>query len=87
MDACICTYLTLSLPVTSTFLKEYLINFLMVTRLIDFVLAVLELLMFKVYGKFGISKIEFLNFSKTEKIKYSKAFCERLVSPKGQKFI
>ena len=41
----------------------------MVCRLIDFTLVVLELLMFKVCGIIGISKIEFYNFSGNERIK------------------
>ena len=51
MDTCTWKYLIVPLAVSSTFLKEYLRNFLVVTRLKKF--------MFKVYGKFGISKIEF----------------------------
>ena len=41
----------------------------MICRLIDFALVVLELLMFKVCGIIGISKIEFFNFSGTERVK------------------
>ena len=41
----------------------------MVCRLIDFALAVLKLLIFKVCVIIGISKIEFFNFSGTEKVK------------------
>ena len=41
----------------------------MVYRLIDFALAVLKLLMFKVCEIIGISKIEFSNFLGTERIK------------------
>ena len=37
-------------------------------RLIDFALVILTLLMFKVCGIIGISKIEFLNFSDNEKV-------------------
>ena len=47
----------------SMFLKEYSIGFLMMARFIDFVLAVLRLLMFKIYGNFGISKIKVLRYS------------------------
>ena len=50
-----------------TFFKEYSTSFLMVCRLIDFVLLVLKLLMFKVCVIIGISKMEFFNFSGTEK--------------------
>ena len=49
--------------------KEYSISFPMVCRLIDFALVVLKLLMFKVCGIIGISKIEFFNFSGTERVK------------------
>ena len=54
---------------TSTF-KEYLISFLMVCGSIDFAPVVLKLLMFKVCGIIGISKIEFFNFSVTERVKW-----------------
>ena len=62
---------TVSINVTrsGTFLKEYLISFLMVPSLIEFAILVLQLFMFKDYGNIGISKIEFLNFSGTEKVK------------------
>ena len=40
----------------------------MVCRLMDFAFVVLKLLMFKVCGIIGISKIEFINFSGTEKV-------------------
>ena len=39
----------------------------MVCRLIDFTLVVLKLLMFKVCGVIGLRKIDFFNFSGTEK--------------------
>ena len=51
-----------------TFFKQYSISFLMVCRLMDFAFVVLKLLMFKVCGIIGISKIEFINFSGTEKV-------------------
>ena len=41
----------------------------MVFRLVDFSLLVLKLLMFQVCGNIDISKIEFLNFSATERFK------------------
>ena len=41
----------------------------MLSRLIDFPLVVLKLLMFKVCVIIGISKIEFFNFSGTERVK------------------
>ena len=44
----------------------------MVCRLRDFALVVSKLLMFKVCVIIGISKIEFLNFSGTERIKQNK---------------
>ena len=40
----------------------------MVSRLIDFALVVLELLMFNVSGIISILKIEFFNFSSEEKV-------------------
>ena len=40
----------------------------MISRLIDFALVVLKLLMFKVCGIIGISKIEFFSFSGTERV-------------------
>ena len=55
------------------FFREYSISFLMVCRLIDFAIMVLKLLMFKVCGLIGISKINFFNFSGTQRVKhYSK---------------
>ena len=41
----------------------------MVRRLIGFAFVVLKLLVFKVCGIIGISKIEFFNFSDTERVK------------------
>ena len=58
-----------TLPLPRTFFKEYSISFLMVCRLIDFALVVLELLMFKVCGIIGISKIQFFNFPGNERVK------------------
>ena len=40
----------------------------MICRLIDFALVILELLMFKVCGVNGISKIEFFNFSGNKRV-------------------
>ena len=50
-----------------TFFKEYLIRFLMISRLIGFALAFLQLFMFKVRGVIGISKIDFFSFSERTK--------------------
>ena len=52
-----------------TLFKEYSTSFRMICRLIDFGHVVLKLLMFKVCLIIGISKIEFLNFSGTERVK------------------
>ena len=41
----------------------------MILWLIEFALVILQLLMFKVYGNFGISKIEFFKFSNNENLK------------------
>ena len=54
---------------TSMFFKKYSISFLMISRLIGFVLVVIQLLMFKVCGIVRTSKIEFLNFSDIERFK------------------
>ena len=51
-----------------TFFKEYSTSFLMICRLIDVALVVLKLLMFKVCVIIGISRIEFFNFSGTERV-------------------
>ena len=40
----------------------------MMLWLIEFALVILQLLMFKVYGNFGISKIEFFKFSNNENL-------------------
>ena len=55
-----------------TFFKEYSISFLIIDRFTDFTFVVLCLLMFKVYEHIGISKIEFFNFSGTERFKKDK---------------
>ena len=55
--------------------QENVTSFLMIFRLIDFTLVVLHLLMFKVCGIIGISKIEFFNFFSTERVKYQKFIC------------
>ena len=55
-----------TLPLHKRFFKEYLISFLIILRLIDFATVILQLLMFKVCGITGISKIEFL----LEKLNY-----------------
>ena len=58
----------------ATVFKQYSVSFLMVCRLIDFALAVLELLMFKVCGIIGISKMEFCNFSGNERVNEQQRF-------------
>ena len=50
------------------FFKEYPISFLTVCSLTDFALVVLKLLMFKVCGIIGISKIELFNYSSNERV-------------------
>ena len=55
---------------TRTFFKEYCISFLMESRLIDFALVVLFLLMLKVCGV----KIVFFCFSWSERIKQNKKY-------------
>ena len=40
--------------------------------MVDFALVALKLLMFKVCGTVGISKIEFFNFFGTERVKQNK---------------
>ena len=52
---------------TRKFFREYSITFLMIS--IDFGLVVLQLLMFKVCGIIGISKIKLFSFSRTERVK------------------
>ena len=61
-----------SIVFIGAFFKEYSVRFLTVCRLIDFALVVLELLMFKVCGIIGISKIEFFNFPGNERVKQNK---------------
>ena len=51
-----------SVAFTQIFFKEYSISFLMLCRLINFALAVLILLIFKVCGIIGISKSRLSNF-------------------------
>ena len=41
----------------------------MISRLIDFALVVLKILMFNVFGIIGISNIDIFNFSCTERVK------------------
>ena len=44
-------------------------SFLMISRLIDFALMVLQLLMFKVCAIIELANIDFFNYSRTERIK------------------
>ena len=53
----------------------------MVSRLIDFPLVVIKLLMFKVCGIIGISKTEFFNFSGTEGIKQNQEKIKNHLKP------
>ena len=48
--------------------KECSIGFLMMSRVIDFALGILWLLIDKVCGIIGISKIEFFNFCGAESV-------------------
>ena len=52
--------------------KEFLISFLMVCKLIDFILVILKQLTFKVCGIIGISKIDFFLIIHISKIKFFK---------------
>ena len=53
---------------TQTFLKELSISFLVISRLLDVALVILYLLMFKICGIIGISKIVFYNFSRAKRV-------------------
>ena len=53
----------------------------MVCRLIEFALVVLKLLMFKVCGIIGISKIEFFYFSGTERVKQNQKKLKTIKKP------
>ena len=57
-----------TLPLQEHFFKEHSASFLMVCKLIDFASVFLKLLMFKVGGIIGISKIGFFNFSGTKRV-------------------
>ena len=62
----------------------------MITRLIDFAFVVFQLLMFKVCGIIGISKIEFFNFFGTERVKQNQKklkTIQNLVSLKENHFL
>ena len=61
-----------SVAFTQIFFKEYSISFLMLCRLINFALAVLILLMFKVCGIIGISKSRLSNFPVLKQLKKKK---------------
>ena len=50
----------------------------MISRLIDFALVVLELLMFQVSGIIGISQIAFFNFSGSERVKQNQKIKQKL---------
>ena len=56
------------MSLTEFIFEEYSASFLMVCRLKDFALMALELLMSKVCGIIGISKIQFFNFSGNERV-------------------
>ena len=53
-----------------TFFKENSRSFLIVCKSIDFAFVVLKLLMFQVCVIIGISKIEFFNFSDTDRVNF-----------------
>ena len=53
-----------------TFFKENSRSFLIVCKSIDFTFVVLKLLMFQVCVIIGISKIEFFNFSDTDRVNF-----------------
>ena len=48
----------------------------MVCMLIDFALAILKLIMFKVCGIIGVTKIEFSNISVTERVNFKTFFSD-----------
>ena len=48
----------------------------MVCKLIDFPLVILKLLMFKVCGIIGVTKIEFSNISVTERVNFKTFFSD-----------
>ena len=50
----------------------------MISRLIDFALVVLELLMFQVSGIIGIAQIAFFNFSGSERVKQNQKIKQKL---------
>ena len=56
------------MPSQGMFFKRVFDKLSKTCRLMDFALVGLQLLMFKVFGIIGISKIEFFNFSGTEKV-------------------
>ena len=62
-----------------TFYKDHSISFLMISRLMDFALVVLWLLVFKVCGIMGISKVVLFNFFGTERVKFRKTHITLLV--------
>ena len=51
------------------FLKGCLMSFLMISRLIDFALMILQLFMLKVCAIIEVTNIDFFNYSRTERIK------------------
>ena len=61
---------TVRVNIAGTFFIEYSTSFLIICWLIDFALVVLKLLMFKVCVIIGISRIEFFNFSGSERVKF-----------------
>ena len=67
-DSNISKAVIVNIAFTRTFFKEYSVSLLMLWRLTDFALVVLKLLMFKVCGIIGMSKIEFFNFSGTDMV-------------------
>ena len=65
---------------TTKFSKEYSTSFVMVCRLVDFVLVVLKLFMFEDSGIIGISKNEFFNFSDTVRAKQNEKYLKTIPS-------
>ena len=73
-----------NIALSGTSIKEYLVSFLMISRLTSFALVFLWLLMINVCGIIGISKIEFFNFSGTEKVKLHYPSLQfNFISPSG----
>ena len=70
-----------SIAFTPAYFGKCSISFPMISRLIGFAFVALQLLLFKVCGIIGISKIEFFSFSRKERFEQNKKRIKNYLKP------